>query len=1013
MSTSTGFRLSPQQAALAARIGRQRTHGHGSLLQLALPRILDPGALAARLATCMADAEILRTRIEHVPGLAQPVQVIDAEAVLPYVVEDLRGAEPTVQQARLAAFRTLPRTWSRPWSVCLLWLSDESQVLELAAEATHADLTSLRRLAQALIDPHTALEGVQYADYAEWKWSLAEEDGEHPGVRYWREAAARVTTPSLGVETPAAGEWTPRVHEIALPASARNAPQNLLFAAWCALLSRLSGQNQVSVTLIDDGRGESLDQALGLYEQALPLQVELDPNRPLAAQVEALNRTLDAARAWRDHCTLDVPGGYAYAWRRAGSTHGEHHALCASHPATACLEVIESDTDRPCRIVADASVLSAQAVACLAEQWCALLAGALAEPDTPLGALPLQGERQRALIAPTPCAPAIEPVSIIELIARHVQARPAAPAVADSRETLSYRELDLRARRLAQQLVAAGVAAGTPVGMLLPRGVDAIVAILAVLKAGGAYVPLDPAYPEQRRAETISDSGMRHIVVDASLASSVAAVPHCFVVDLPSDAPAAELPAAPGLDTPAYLIYTSGSTGVPKAVEISHRALSHSTQLRHAVYPEPVRSYLLLSSFAFDSSVAGIFWTLSQGGCLVLPAPGDELAMDRLAGWIDKHRVSHGLSLPSLYEALLDQAPAGALGSLRMWIVAGEACPALLPSRHAQALPDAQLVNEYGPTEATVWATADFLSPRDEVTIGRPIPTMGLRALNEHGVPAGVGEPGEIVLSGPTLARGYRNRPAETERAFVTLADGTRAYRTGDLARWRPDGRLAFLGRKDHQVKLRGYRIELGEIERRLREHAEVREAAAVVRDTGSGKQLVAYIVARQGHAPQAEVLKRFLWERLPAHMVPTHLLMLDAFPRTPNGKLDVQALPDPDRLRRQEPVAPRSPVEATLAAIVAEVLRVPAVGVLDNFFDIGGDSILSLQVVARARERGLAITARQVFERQTVAAMAEVAQPLAAQEETPVETSRFAASGLTEDELRSLMAELSGNAER
>ena len=329
--------------------------------------------------------------------------------LLPYSVEDLRGADPDAQQARLEAFRTLPRHWPRPWSVCLLWLSDDSQVLELAAEATHADVPSLRRLVQALINPDIALEGVQYADYAEWKWRLAEtshqetsldacaprggesagggpaltqHDSEHPGVRHWRDAAARVATPSLGLETPAAGAWTPCVHEITLPASARQAPQTLLFAAWCAVLSRLSAQNQVSVTLIDDGRGEGLEQALGVFEQALPVQVELDASRPLSSQVEALGRTLDAARAWRDHCALDVPGGYAFAWRRAGGADEERYALSAIHPARACLEITESDTARACRIVADASVLSAQAVACLAEQWCALLAGSLAAPGT-------------------------------------------------------------------------------------------------------------------------------------------------------------------------------------------------------------------------------------------------------------------------------------------------------------------------------------------------------------------------------------------------------------------------------------------------------------------------------------------------------------------------------------------------------------------------------------------------------------------------------------------------------
>jgi amino acid adenylation domain-containing protein len=1004
MTASTGFRLSPQQAALAARTVAQRTHGFASLLQVALPRPLTPEAVAARLATGIADAEILRTRIEPVPGLAQAVQVIDAEAVLPFTVEDLRGTGEAEQQARLKSFRALPRHWKRPLSVCLLWLSDEEQVLELAAEATHADLASLQHLAKALIDPAASANGVQYADYAEWKWSVAEDDA--GGARFWRDVAQRATPVRLGLEAPSEGDWTPLVHAVALPDHCRTLAPSGLLTAWCALLSRLSAQSQVSITVIDEGRAEGLQDALGLFEQALPLHVELDLDRPLLAQVSTVDRALDAARAWRDHCTLDVPAGYAFAWRRS---QGERFALGISHPAKACLEVTERPDGLQCRFVANARVLSAPALACLAEQWVALLSS----PQTPVGAVPLLGEIQRARIAPTIPTPVIEPVGIVELIARQIQSHPDAPAVADARETLSYRELDRRARHLAHRLVAAGVAAGTPVGMLLPRGTDAIVAILGVLNAGGAYVPLDPAYPLQRREHMIADSGMRHVVVDTTLAPEVAAVPHRFVIDEPHDAPPIDLPSATDLDAPAYLIYTSGSTGQPKAVEISHRALSHSTQLRFAVYREPVRAYLLLSSFAFDSSVAGIFWTLAQGGCLVLPAPGEELAMDRLSAAVERHRVSHGLSLPSLYEALLEQAPPAALRSLSAWIVAGESCPPSLPVRHTQVLPHAQLVNEYGPTEATVWATVDFLTPGQEVTIGRPIPTMGLQLFAEQGQPCGVGEPGEIVLSGPTLAQGYRDRPAETARTFVTLADGTRAYRTGDLAQWRVDGRLTFMGRQDHQVKLRGFRIELGEIERRLREHADVREAAAVVRELGAGKQLVAYIVARHGNAPEPETMKRFLAERLPAHMVPAHVVALDAFARTPNGKLDLNAMPGPDSLRRHERIAPRNPTEATLAAIVAEVLRVPGLGVLDNFFEVGGDSILSLQVVARARERGIALSAKQVFEAQTVAAMALVATPISAPGEAVEPAGRFAASGLSEDELRSLMSEMASDAEQ
>jgi amino acid adenylation domain-containing protein len=659
----------------------------------------------------------------------------------------------------------------------------------------------------------------------------------------------------------------------------------------------------------------------------------------------------------------------------------------------------------------DHHTLSVEAARSLGEQWLQLLQGALAEPQQAWSHLPLGGPLQSAIIDNAPSSPSIEALTLVDLIARQVRQQPNAIALSDTDGDLSYARLDACATHLAHQLVAAGISRDVPVGILFPRSNAAIVAMLAVLKAGGAYVPIDPSYPADRRAYMLADSGIAHIVVSAELADSLPVTLQRFVLDDLGEADVSELPPLPLPDANAlaYLIYTSGSTGAPKAVEISHGALSFSTQVRMAAYEAPVRAYLLLSSFAFDSSVAGIFWTLAQGGRLVLPAPGEELEMARLAQLVAQHKVSHGLSLPSLYQALLDQLQrSGSADSLECWIVAGEACPPALVAQHSKTLPQARLVNEYGPTEATVWASYEVLEPSRSVSIGRPIAGMDLRLLNEFDQACGIGEPGEIVLAGPTLARGYRNKPEETAKAFVTLADGTRAYRTGDLACWLADGRLAFLGRKDHQVKVRGYRIELGEIERQLCSHSDVREAAVIVQEHAAGKRLLAYVLAAHGYAPDSEAIKRFLGERLPSYMVPARVLTLATFPRTPNGKLDSRQLPDPDQFDESTHVAPRNAMETTLQAIVAKVLKLASVSVTDNFFAIGGDSILSLQVVAQAHEQGIALSAKQVFERQTVAAMAEVAQPLAESAAEPVaDSAEFSASGLSDDEMQALMAEL------
>ncbi|NQD91135.1 amino acid adenylation domain-containing protein [Pseudomonas sp. CrR25] len=1018
MSGLQGFRISPQQASVYPHINGAAEHPFSCHLQWSLSRPLDADALNNRLLALMADSEILRTRLVPVPGLRHPVQVIHETADLRVAAQDLRPLKRAEQDAALTRLAEQPRDWTKPLSVTLVQLSDEQSVLDLAAASSHFDLASLELLAQTLLqDSSPALsEALQYADYAEWRWSLAEDEPAHPGVKFWK-ALSESAQPALQLplESAAGNGFAPARVDLALPLDLARHPaltSNLMLTAWAAVLGRLAGQQQVPITLIHESRGAELENALGLFEQCLPVRIDLDAQSTLLAQSKHVGVTVERSVGWQDYYTQNRHGDYAFAWRSGDAR--ERFASAVMNPLKACLNVRQLPDSLHAHVVYDRHRLSAEAAACLAEQWRQLLLGALAAPQQAWAHLPLSGPLQAQVIGSGPSLPSTEPVTLVELIARQVRQQPNAIALSDKDGDLSYASLDACATRLAHQLVAAGIGPGVAVGILFARSNAAIVAMLAVLKAGGAYVPVDPSYPADRRAYMVADSAIAHIVVSAELADSVPASLQRFVLDDLTAPDTGNLPPLPmpQADDLAYLIYTSGSTGAPKAVEISHAALSFSTQVRMAAYATPVRAYLLLSSFAFDSSVAGIFWTLAQGGRLVLPATGEELEMPRLAQLIAQHRVSHGLSLPSLYQALLDQLQrtVGA-DSLECWIVAGEACPPSLIAQHSQALPRARLVNEYGPTEATVWATYEVLDPSRALSIGRPIAGMDLRVLNEHGIASGVGEPGEIVLAGPTLARGYRNKPEETAKAFVTLADGTRAYRTGDLACWLADGRLAFLGRKDHQVKLRGYRIELGEIERQLGSHSDVREAAVIVQDGVAGKRLVAYILAAHGYAPDSEAIKRFLGERLPSYMVPAKVLTLATFPRTPNGKLDLRQLPAPDQLDESAHVAPRNAMESSLQTIVAKVLKLPTVSVTENFFAIGGDSILSLQVVAQAHEQGIALSAKHVFERQTIAGMAEVAQPLTADNAQPqAQSSEFSASGLSEDEMQALLAELDEN---
>jgi len=1015
MSGLQGFRISPQQASLYPHLNGTTVHPFSCHLQWSVSRPVDIEALNSRLPGLVAGSEILRTRLMPVPGLRHPVQVIDETAPLTVQLLDLQSHSPADQEAALARLAAQARDWTLPLSVTLVRLSTEQSVLDLAAASSHLDLASLKWLAAALLQDSAPDLGetLQYADYAEWRWSLVEDEPDHPGVNFWTASSeAEQPTLQLALESVTGSGFAPARHDLSLPAELTGHPaltRELMLAAWAAVLGRQAGQQRIAVTLLHESRGVELESTLGLFEQGLPLSIDLDAQATLLDQGTQIGALIERTVGWQDYYTGNLSAGYAFAWRPSDSR--ERHASAVMGPVKACLSVRQSPGNLHAQLIYDQHLLSADAAGSLAEQWLQQLLGALAQPQRPWANLPLSGPLQSRIIDNAPSVPSIEPVTLLELIARQVRQQPDAIALSDQHGDLSYSRLDARATHLAHQLVAAGIGPGVPVGILFERGNAAIVAMLAVLKARGAYVPIDPTYPADRRAYMLADSAIEHIVVSAELADSVPSSLQRFVLQDLTAPDASHLPAlpVPTADDLAYLIYTSGSTGAPKAVEISHGALSHSTQVRMAAYEAPVRAYLLLSSFAFDSSVAGIFWTLAQGGRLVLPAAGEELDMARLAQLIAKHQVSHGLSLPSLYQALLDQLQrTGGHDSLECWIVAGEACPPSLVTQHARTLPQARLVNEYGPTEATVWATYEVLTPGRSVSIGRPIAGMDLRVLNESDTASGIGEPGEIVLAGPTLARGYRNKPEETAKAFVTLADGTRAYRTGDLGCWLADGRLAFLGRKDHQVKVRGYRIELGEIERQLCSHSDVREAAVIVQEHAVGKRLLAYILAAHGYAPDSEAIRRFLGERLPTYMVPAKVLTLASFPRTPNGKLDSRQLPDPDQFNESAHVAPRNAMETALQAIVAKVLKLSSVSITDNFFAIGGDSILSLQVVAQAHEQGIALSAKQVFERQTIAAMAEVAQPLAASTAEPVaESTEFSASGLSDDDMQALMTEL------
>ncbi|NJC70661.1 amino acid adenylation domain-containing protein [Planosporangium thailandense] len=639
-----------------------------------------------------------------------------------------------------------------------------------------------------------------------------------------------------------------------------------------------------------------------------------------------------------------------------------------------------------------------------------LLGAATAQPDTPLSRLDLTGAaRQRPPAATVGARRPVPGITLPGLFELQVFRTPDAPAVRFGEVSLSYAELDARANRLAHHLIGRGVGPERRVALALHRSVDMMVAVLAVLKAGAAYVPIDPDYPQQRVAYLLTDAAPTLLLTTTDIAAVLPQVDGLPAVCLDDprtrETLAGHDDGAPrdadrrhplGPRHPAYVIYTSGSTGAPKGTVVTHEAIVNRLCWMQAEYGLTGEDAVLQkTSVGFDVSVWELFWPLLTGAVLVLARPGGQQDPAYLARLIAAAGVTTVHFVPSMLRPFLAEPAAVSCTGLRRVICSGEALPAELRDRFYELYGGSgpTLHNLYGPTEAAVDVTYWPCAPDESgpVPIGRPVWNTGLHVLDARLRPVAVGEVGELYLSGVQLARGYLDRPGLSAQRFV--ADpfgepGERMYRTGDLARWRDDGALDYLGRVDHQVKIRGFRIELGEIEAALASHPTVAAVAVAARqDDGLGQRLVAYVVAGPGPAPSPDELRRHAATTLPDYMVPALFVMLDRLPLSPNGKLDRAALPAPALSAPVKGGAARTPGEEQLCALVAEVLGLPEVGVQDDFFALGGDSIISIQLVSRARKAGIILTPKDVFEHKTVAALAAVASSVtAADDDVPDE---------------------------
>ncbi|WP_188306019.1 non-ribosomal peptide synthetase, partial [Streptomyces sp. CBMA123] len=995
-------------------------------LALRLRGPLEPDALGAALTALVARHESLRTTFDGVDG--QGVQLVHPPREMPLPRHDLSELPERERESALRRLLTAER--ARPFDLrggpllrpALVRLADRDHVLALTLHHIVTDgwstavlLTDLAHLYRAELgsaEHPLAPLPVQYADYAHWQHTAGAADDQ---LGYWRQQLAGVEPIRLPLDRPRPTVRTSNGGTVRLAVPADTARRlarigrergttlfTTLVAAAQAYLARLSGDQDIAVGTVTAGRERPETQRLiGFFVNTLVLRSRIEPRQPFGDFLTEVRQTVRDAFAHQDVPFERVVDEVQPVRDTSRSPLFQTLVVLQNTPAaeldlpglavtdfgtdttrTAFDLVLEFAQDGPDtlhgHLTYNTDLFDPATAERMAEQLTTLLTAVADDPRCPLGALPLAGPDRLAaeLARARGDFPPVPEATLPALFERQAARTPDAPALLDTDRELSYAELDRAANRLAHRLIRRGVGPERLVAVALPRSAAAVVAQLAVAKAGGAFLPVDPDYPAGRREFMVRDAGATVLLDDPA---------QVWAADGPDTAPTdadRTTPLTPG--HPAYAVYTSGSTGTPKGVLVTHAGLAAFAAAAAAQYAVgPGDRVLQFASPSFDASVLELCISLLGGAALVTGEEGP-LVGERLAEALAGRRISHAL-IPPAALATLDRENAAALTALRTLVVGAEACPADLVDAWA---PGRRMVNSYGPTEATVVATwTGPLTPGTGAApaIGHPSGATRVYVLDAALRPVPPGVTGELHLAGPGLARGYLGRPGLTAQRFLPDPygpPGDRMYRTGDLARRDADGQLRYCGRADDQIKLRGFRIEPGEVESALRRSPLVRDAVVTVRtDAPGGGRLVAYLVPADQAATALDPagtaleLRAQLAESLPPHLVPAVFVPLERLPLTPNGKTDRRALPDPGPVQAAAGPhrPPRNDTERRIARIWADVLGVERVGADDNFFLLGGDSILSMQVVSRLRRDGLHLATRDLFSHQTVAELATV----------------------------------------
>ena len=991
-------------------------------------------AMERAVADLVRRHEPLRTVFRVAEG--EPVQVVLPYRAQPLPVEPRDAPE---EEREALALRLVAEETARPFDLArgplfrarILRLGEDDHVLLLAMHHVVTDGWSIGVLYRELCASYAAYTAgaepelpelpIQYADYAVWQRNHLQGAVLEEQLVFWRKTLEGappllelpLDRPRPPVQTHAGGmvrlRYPPSFGETMRSLAQRLEATSfmVMLAAFYALLARWSGQDDVVVGTPTAGRSRKETEGLvGFFINTLALRVRLDGDPTFAELVERVRAAAVEAYAHQevpferivDELKVERALSHSPVTQVNFVLHTEpvdpirlgpvRLALVEPEPASTQHELSFSLRDRwrgmPMEfdVEYNRDLFDRATVERMAEHYHTLFQAAAADPSLRLSQLPLGGvaERKEALARWNRTHAAYPAVPVHALVAAQAVRTPHAPAVVCGAEALTYAELEDRSNRLAAHLRTLGVGPRSLVAISMERSAALVVAMLAAWKAGAAYVPVDPAYPAERRAYMLEDSGAAVVLTDAA---SEAGIPSVAVraavvdrLDLPAKergVDAVEVDA----DALAYVIYTSGSTGRPKGVMVPHRCVANFLEsMRREPGMDADGVLVAVTSLSFDIAVLELLLPLVAGGRVVVATREQALDPGRLAGLLRSSGATAMQATPATWRMLVQS---GWAGEPDLAVLCGG--EALAPDLAAELLPRGRaLWNLYGPTETTVWSAVHRVESADAIPLGHPVANTRLYVLDPAGQPCPPGVPGELFIGGDGVVRGYLRRPGLTAERFVpdpfSGEAGGRLYRTGDRVRRRLDGALDFLGRVDFQVKLRGFRIELGEVEAALAEHPGVRQAVAAVREDVAGDaRLVAYLVPAGVAPPAPDALRGALSSRLPDYMVPGAFVFLDALPLTPNGKVDRRALPAPEAAgpaAEHVPVPPRTPAEKAVAAIWREVLRVDQVGVDDNFFNVGGHSLLLARVAARLQEwLGREVPLLDLFRHPTVAAQA------------------------------------------